>query len=182
MARGLNSVALMQAMLFTGAGKPLDLVERPDPRPGRGELLVRVEACAVCRTDLHIMDGELTNPRLPLVPGHEIVGIVEAVGQEVSTDKVGKRIGIAWLGQTCGTCSYCRAGAENLCDTPELTGYSRDGGFDCETHTLRFMCRQIVHDDDVARHQGWNENLLHIGLERDAVHRTVEDHGRGHAR
>ena len=119
----------MRAMVFDGPGLPLRLEERPVPSPGRGEILVRVEACAVCRTDLHVVDGDLTRPKLPLVPGHEIVGIVEALGDGVATPVPGTRVGIPWLGHTCGTCPYCRTGRENLCDLPVFTGYTRDGGF-----------------------------------------------------
>ena len=124
----------MRAMVLHEAGRPLVLEDRPDPLPGRGELRVRVEACAVCRTDLHVVDGELARPRLPLVPGHEIVGIVDAVGPEVDPSRLGRRVGIPWLGHTCGGCFYCRSQAENLCDSPEFTGYTRDGGF--ATHAV----------------------------------------------
>lgn len=119
----------MKAMVLHQAGRPLVLEQRPDPLPGTGELRVRVEACAVCRTDLHIVDGELDRPHLPLVPGHEIVGIVDAIGPGVDRAALGKRVGIPWLGHTCGTCPYCAIDAENLCDRPVFTGYSRDGGF-----------------------------------------------------
>lgn len=119
----------MQAMVFEAVGKPLRLVKQPDPLPGPGEVLVRVEACAVCRTDLHILDGDLKHPKLPLVPGHEIVGIVDKVGDGVSTARIGSRVGIPWLGHTCGDCPYCHSDAENLCDKPLFTGYTRDGGF-----------------------------------------------------
>ncbi|MBP1843300.1 propanol-preferring alcohol dehydrogenase [Rhizobium petrolearium] len=124
----------MKAMVLHEVGKPLELAERPDPEPQSGELLVRVEACAICRTDLHVVEGDLANPKLPLVPGHEIVGIVEAVGQGVSPHRIGSRVGIPWLGHTCGHCSYCRSNAENLCDEPLFTGYTRDGGF--ATHVV----------------------------------------------
>jgi propanol-preferring alcohol dehydrogenase len=119
----------MRAMVLTRIGGPLEPQTRPDPSPGPGEIRVRVEACAVCRTDLHVVDGELPDPRLPIVPGHEIVGIVDEVGAGVSTLAPGRRVGIPWLGHTCGHCSYCDAGRENLCDHPVFTGYSRDGGF-----------------------------------------------------
>jgi propanol-preferring alcohol dehydrogenase len=101
----------------------------PDPVPGPGEVLVRVRACGVCRTDLHVVDGELTQPRLPLVPGHEIVGVVAATGADVEGFDVGDRVGIPWLGRTCGVCRYCARGRENLCDAAEFTGYTRDGGY-----------------------------------------------------
>jgi propanol-preferring alcohol dehydrogenase len=107
--------------------------ERPDPSPGPGQVRVRVEACGVCRTDLHVVDGELPNPKLPIVPGHEIVGRVDAVGEGAGL-KVGAHVGVAWLGHADGTCPYCRSGRENLCDAPLFTGYTRDGGY--ATHTI----------------------------------------------
>jgi len=120
----------MRAMVLDAPRRPLRLDQRPDPQPGAGEVRVRVEACAVCRTDLHIVDGELDLPRLPLVPGHEIIGVVEAGGPGVRAGvEVGKRVGIPWLGHTCGRCAYCQSGRENLCDTPVFTGHGRDGGF-----------------------------------------------------
>ncbi|WP_429925750.1 zinc-dependent alcohol dehydrogenase family protein (plasmid) [Agrobacterium vitis] len=124
----------MRAMVFEEVGRPLRLMERADPKPGPGELLVRVEACAICRTDLHVIDGDLKHPKLPLVPGHEIVGIVECVGEGGAAQRVGSRVGIPWLGHTCGECAYCRSAAENLCDQPQFTGYTRDGGF--ATHVV----------------------------------------------
>ncbi|HHZ10614.1 MAG TPA: zinc-dependent alcohol dehydrogenase family protein [Rhizobiales bacterium] len=124
----------MKAMVLRDIGKPLVLEERPDPLPGPGEIRLVVEACAVCRTDLHVVDGDLPNPRLPLVPGHEIVGIVDAVGKGVDAARLGRRAGVPWLGHTCGDCAYCRSGAENLCDAPLFTGYTRDGGF--ATHVV----------------------------------------------
>ncbi|MGM9489183.1 zinc-dependent alcohol dehydrogenase family protein [Ideonella sp. YS5] len=124
----------MQAMVLNRPGQPLEWTERPDPEPGPGELRLRVEACAVCRTDLHVVDGELPLPKLPLVPGHEIVGIVDRVGEGVAQAWLGQRAGVAWLGHTCGHCPYCRGGQENLCDTPVFTGHGRDGGF--ATHVL----------------------------------------------
>ncbi|MGO4672881.1 zinc-dependent alcohol dehydrogenase family protein [Bosea sp. 2YAB26] len=124
----------MRAMVLHRIGQPLFLEERPDPLPGPGEIGVRIEACAVCRTDLHIVDGELTPQRLPIVPGHEIVGIVETVGAGVTTPAVGTRVGIPWLGHTCGHCPYCASGRENLCDAPTFTGHTRDGGF--ATHVV----------------------------------------------
>ena len=119
----------MKAMVLRAVGKPLSLEERPDLNPGAGQIRVRVEACAVCRTDLHVIDGELPNLKLPLVPGHEIVGIVDAVGRGVEIAALGTRVGIPWLGHTCGQCGYCLSGRENLCDRPIFTGYTRDGGF-----------------------------------------------------
>jgi propanol-preferring alcohol dehydrogenase len=101
----------------------------PDPTPSPGEVLVRIEACAVCRTDLHVIDGELPDPKLPIIPGHEIVGRVIAGGEGSSRFAIGDRIGIPWLARTCGICAYCKAGMENLCDQPLFTGYTRDGGY-----------------------------------------------------
>jgi len=124
----------MKAMVLHAIGTPLVLVERPDPSPGPGEIRVRVEACAVCRTDLHVVDGDLPNPKLPIVPGHEVIGIVDAVGQGVAAPALGTRVGIPWLGHTCGHCPYCLSGRENLCDYPIFTGYTRDGGF--ATHVI----------------------------------------------
>lgn len=124
----------MKGMVLDAIGKPLTLQERPDPVPGPGEIRLRVEACAVCRTDLHVVDGELPDPRLPIIPGHEIVGIVDAVGDGVQTLAPGRRVGIPWLGHTCGCCVYCESGHENLCDRPIFTGYTRDGGF--ATHVV----------------------------------------------
>jgi propanol-preferring alcohol dehydrogenase len=120
-------------MVLRRPGERLAMEERPDPAPGPGQIRIRIEACGVCRTDLHVVDGELPDPKLPIVPGHEIVGRVEAVGEGVDF-KLGARVGVAWLGHTDGTCSYCRSGRENLCDHPLFTGYTRDGGY--ATHTI----------------------------------------------
>jgi propanol-preferring alcohol dehydrogenase len=119
----------MRAMVLECPGKPFRLKDLPIPVPGCGQLLIRVGACGVCRTDLHIVDGELTEPVLPLVPGHEIVGTVAAVGESVTRFSVGDRIGVPWLGHTCGTCCYCRSGRENLCDQARFTGYHINGGY-----------------------------------------------------
>jgi alcohol dehydrogenase, propanol-preferring len=119
----------MKAMVLRAIGERLVPEERPDPVPGPGQIRLRVEACGVCRTDLHVVDGDLPDPRLPIIPGHEIVGIVEALGEGVSAPVVGTRVGVPWLGHTCGVCAYCRSGRENLCDSPLFTGYTRDGGF-----------------------------------------------------
>ena len=123
----------MRAMVLRRPGERLAMEERPDPAPGPGQIRIRIEACGVCRTDLHVVDGELPDPKLPIVPGHEIVGRVEAGGEGVDF-KLGARVGVAWLGHTDGTCSYCRSGRENLCDHPLFTGYTRDGGY--ATHTI----------------------------------------------
>ena len=119
----------MQAMLFRRPGERLALAEIPLPTPGPGQVLVRVAACAVCRTDLHVVDGDLTEPKLPLVPGHEIVGRVVARGEGVERFALGARVGIPWLGWTCGVCAYCRSGRENLCPDARFTGYQIDGGY-----------------------------------------------------
>jgi propanol-preferring alcohol dehydrogenase len=108
---------------------PLALMDVPDPRAGPGQLVLRVRACGVCRTDLHVVDGELPDPRLPLVPGHEIVGVVEARGDGVDGFAVGDRVGVPWLGRTCGACPYCVRHEENLCDYARFTGYTIDGGY-----------------------------------------------------
>ena len=127
-------MALMRAMVLDRPGLPLTMRERETPAPGRGEVLVQIAACGVCRTDLHVVDGELARPKLPIVPGHEIVGRVAAIGEGVTGFALGERIGVPWLGWTCGTCPYCRTERENLCDTPLFTGYTRDGGY--ATHTV----------------------------------------------
>ena len=104
-------------------------IEVPQPKPSQGQVLLRVKACAVCRTDLHILDGELTQPKLPLIPGHEIVGVVAQLGEGANRFKVGDRLGVPWLGWTCGVCAYCRSGRENLCERALFTGYTLDGGY-----------------------------------------------------
>ena len=119
----------MKAMVLPAVGQKLRLEHRPLPQPGPGEIRLRVEACGVCRTDLHIVDGELGDTRLPIVPGHEIVGIVDAAGSGVTGHEAGRRVGVPWLGHTCGVCPYCASHHENLCDNPVFTGHGRDGGF-----------------------------------------------------
>jgi propanol-preferring alcohol dehydrogenase len=118
-----------RAMVLAAPHSPLVLTERAVPSPHAGEVLLRVDACGVCRTDLHIVDGDLPTPRLPRVPGHEIVGRIAAVGAGVDRLAVGDRVGVPWLGATCGACPYCMARHENLCDSPLFTGYTRDGGY-----------------------------------------------------
>jgi propanol-preferring alcohol dehydrogenase len=120
---------MMRAMVLREAGTPLRLEERPVPAPGAGQVLVKVAACGVCRTDLHVVDGELTEPKLPLVPGHEVVGRVAASGAGVERFDEGTRVGVPWLGWTCGACRFCRAGRENLCEAARFTGYTLDGGY-----------------------------------------------------
>ena len=119
----------MRAMLLEAPRRPLRLAERPRPEPGPGQLLLRVRACAVCRTDLHVLDGELPDPRLPLVLGHEIVAELVQPGPGVSGWRAGERVGVPWLGWSCGECRYCREGRENLCGEARFTGYQIDGGF-----------------------------------------------------
>ncbi|PZA10996.1 alcohol dehydrogenase [Rhodopseudomonas palustris] len=141
----------MDAMVLTAPGTSLQWQRRDTPHPGDGEVLVTVSACGVCRTDLHVVDGELPNIRYPIIPGHEIVGRVAAVGAGVVTHRIGDRVGIPWLGYTCGVCRYCRSGMENLCDSPLFTGCTRDGGF--ATHAVadaRYAFPLGESGDDVA--------------------------------
>jgi len=119
----------MRAMVLTEPGRPLELREVPTPEPGPGQVQLRVRACGVCRTDLHVFDGELPEPKLPLVLGHQIVGVVTRVGEGVERFDVGDRVGVPWLGWTCGRCRYCLGGRENICDQARFTGYQLDGGY-----------------------------------------------------
>lgn len=119
----------MQAMVLNKTGGPLQWTELADRRPGPGEIRVNVLACGVCRTDLHVVDGELPHPQVPIIPGHEIVGRIDLLGPGVAGLRVGERVGIPWLGHTCGVCPYCIGRHENLCDRPLFTGFTRDGGF-----------------------------------------------------
>jgi alcohol dehydrogenase, propanol-preferring len=119
----------MRAQLLTAIGQPLVAVDQRPPVPALGQVLIRVHTCAVCRTDLHVVDGELPEPKLPLIPGHEIVGTVVETGGAVDLFSVGDRVGVPWLGWTCGVCDYCRGGHENLCDRARFTGYQIDGGY-----------------------------------------------------
>jgi alcohol dehydrogenase, propanol-preferring len=119
----------MRAMVLKEPKRPLEVRDVPKPKPGTGQLLVRVSTCAVCRTDLHVVDGELPNPKLPLILGHQIVGRVEEIGGENPNFAIGDRVGIPWLGWTDGDCAYCRSGRENLCDNARFTGYTVDGGY-----------------------------------------------------
>jgi propanol-preferring alcohol dehydrogenase len=124
----------MKGMVLHEIGRPLVFEELPDPIPGPGELRVKVEACGVCRTDLHVVDGELPDPQLPIIPGHEIVGRIDVLGPHVGGLEIGARVGIPWLGSTCGVCPYCASHRENLCDRPVFTGYTRNGGY--ATHAI----------------------------------------------
>ena len=119
----------MKAMVLNKPKTPLEWTDLPDRQPGPGEIRVRVLACGVCRTDLHVADGELPDPKSPIIPGHEIVGRIDALGTGVEGLRLGERVGIPWLGHTCGVCLYCTSGRENLCDHPLFTGYTRDGGY-----------------------------------------------------
>ena len=119
----------MKAMVLSKPKTKLVWTELPDRHPGPGQIRVKVLACGVCRTDLHVLDGELPNPKSPIIPGHEIVGRIDELGSGVTDLKLGQRVGIPWLGHTCGVCPYCREKRENLCDAPLFTGYTRDGGF-----------------------------------------------------
>lgn len=119
----------MLAMRLPALRQKLECVELPDRQPGPGQIRVKISACGVCRTDLHVVDGELPHPQMPIIPGHEIIGRIDVLGAGVTTLKIGERVGIPWLAFTCGICSYCKAGRENLCDNPLFTGYTRDGGF-----------------------------------------------------
>jgi len=124
----------MHAMVLPSPRTPLQFEQRTDPQPGDGEIRVRVSACGVCRTDLHVVDAELPRIRYPIIPGHEIVGRVDLIGSNVTSHRIGDRVGIPWLGHTCGICRFCKDGMENLCDAPLFTGYTHDGGF--ATHTI----------------------------------------------
>ena len=119
----------MRAMVLKAQGRPLELMDIPRPQPGPGQVLVKVSCCGVCRTDLHVVDGDLAEPKLPLVPGHQVVGTIESVAYDVSGFTKNQRVGIPWLGGSCGCCEYCTGGRENLCDSAVYTGYQLDGGF-----------------------------------------------------
>ena len=123
----------MYAMVLRRHGAPLEWTELADREPGPGEIRVDVAACGVCRTDLHVVDRELAEPRVPIIPGHEIVGRVDAIGTGVDGLRLGERVGVPWLGYTCGVCEFCKTGSENLCDSPGFTGYTRDGGYATST-------------------------------------------------
>lgn len=136
----------MKAMVLERIGSPLVMRERPTPTPGPGQILVEVAACGVCRTDLHLVDGELPNIPLPIVPGHEVVGRVAAMGTGVEGVEPGMRVGVPWLGHTCGHCAYCGSGRENLCDAPGFTGYTLDGGYATHMVADAAYCFPIVGD------------------------------------
>jgi propanol-preferring alcohol dehydrogenase len=146
---------IMRAMVLEGPRRPLVMRERPLPVPGDGEILIEVSACGVCRTDLHVVDGELPQPRLPVVPGHEIVGRATAMGQGAAGFQRDMRIGVPWLGSTCGVCAYCRGERENLCDAPLFTGYTRDGGFASHVVADARYCFPLPQADDDAAIAPW---------------------------
>jgi len=141
----------MHAMLLDAPARPLRDAELPVPAPGPGEVLLRVEACAVCRTDLHVVDGELPDPKTPLIPGHEIVGRVDAVGRDVEDVAIGARLGVPWLGWTCGECEFCRTNRENLCPRARFTGYQIDGGYAEHTVADARYAFPLPDDGDPAR-------------------------------
>lgn len=136
----------MRAMILETQHQPLRLAELPIPKPNPKQVLIHIHACAVCRTDLHIVDGELTQPKLPLVPGHQIVGTVEVIGERVEKFQVGDRVGVPWLGHTCDRCRYCISGRENLCDYAQFTGYNLDGGYAEYTVADESFCFSIPSD------------------------------------
>ena len=141
----------MKSMLLEAPRTALKLVDLPTPRPGRGQLLIKVGACGVCRTDLHVVDGELAQGKLPIVPGHEIVGTVVEKDVAVERFAIGERVGVPWLGYTCGTCGYCASGRENLCDAARFTGYHLDGGYAEYTVADQRYCFSIPNEyDDTA--------------------------------
>lgn len=136
----------MWAMVCRGAGQPLVREQRPLPQPGPGQVRIAVEVCGVCRTDLHLVDGELPNPPWPVVPGHEIVGRVSALGEGVTRWSLGQRVGVPWLGWTCGACRFCRSGRENLCEAARFTGYQIDGGYASHTVADARFCFPLAED------------------------------------
>lgn len=140
----------MHAMVLPARGARLTSLERPDPTPGPGQVRVKVSACGVCRTDLHVVDGELPDIPYPIIPGHEVVGRIDALGAGVSDLAIGMRVGVPWLGFTCGECLYCRADKENLCDRPQFTGYTRDGGFASHLVADARYCFPLGEDGDDA--------------------------------
>ncbi|HCP91532.1 MAG TPA: alcohol dehydrogenase, partial [Spartobacteria bacterium] len=143
----------MRAMVLDKPRRPLQLRDLPEPKPVAGQLRVRVSTCAICRTDLHVADGELPNPKLPLIPGHQIVGRIEQIGEGIEGFSIGERVGIPWLGWTCGQCVYCRSSRENLCDRARFTGYTIDGGYaEFAVADARFCFRlpKLYNDVDAA--------------------------------
>jgi len=146
---------IQRVMVATAPCRPLVAEVRPTPRPGPGELRVEVRACGVCRTDLHLIDGELPNARYPVVPGHEIVGVVAELGAGASGFRIGERVGVPWLGGTCGHCRYCASGRENLCDAAHFTGCTRDGGYADQAIVDHRFCFALPPADDEAVLAPW---------------------------
>ena len=161
----------MRAMVFHQAGQPLQLEERPLPQPGGEQILLRVLACGVCRTDLHIVDGELAAPKLPLIPGHEIVGSVVQCGSRVTGVREGDLMGVPWLGYTCGSCRFCRKGLENLCENGGYTGYTIDGGYAEYTVADQRYCFPVAAQANVAA----MAPLLCAGLIGYRSYRMIDD-------
>ncbi|MEO6947979.1 MAG: zinc-dependent alcohol dehydrogenase family protein [Nitrobacter sp.] len=168
----------MRPMVLSAPGKLLQMEEREDPVPSNGEIRVKISACGVCRTDLHVIDSELPDIRYPIIPGHEIVGRIDLMGVGVTGHQIGDRVGIPWLGYTCGVCRYCRLGMENLCDRPLFTGYTRDGGF--ATHTIadaRYAFALGETGDDVSTAPllcagliGWRSLVMAGNVERLGIY------------
>lgn len=143
----------MQAMVMTQPGKKLELTNLPMPKPQPHELLIKVHTCGICRTDLHVLDGDLKYPNLPLIPGHQIIGTIESFGDLVQGFELGQRVGVPWLGHTCQQCNYCLNGKENLCDMPGFTGYQINGGFAeycCADHRFCFAIPEFYSDIEAA--------------------------------
>jgi propanol-preferring alcohol dehydrogenase len=153
-------VNIMDAMIFEGVGKPLVLKQVPVPTPGHDQVLIRIIACGICRTDLHVLDGELTNPKLPLIPGHEIIGTVVSVGKDVVDIKENDLVGVPWLGYTCGTCKYCHKAKENLCENAKFNGYTLDGGYAQYTVAFSKYCFKLSEE----YHNAGSAPLLCAGL------------------
>ena len=163
---------MMHAMVLRESCRPLQYMEMPVPKPGPDQILIKVHACGVCRTDLHVVDGELPDPKLPIIPGHEIVGSVVRKGENAGSFAVGERVGVPWLGYTCGQCRFCRSGKENLCDRPLFTGYTIDGGYAEYTVADRRYCFPLPEsysDCDAAP-------LLCAGLIGYRSYRMAPDH------
>jgi len=164
-------MTMMRAMVLTGPGEPLRLQQLPVPDPAAGQVLLRVTACGICRTDLHVVDGELTEPALPLVPGHQIVGIIEGLGAGVTGLQPGQRVGVPWLGGSCGHCWFCNHQRENLCDNARYTGYQIQGGFAEYTVANADYCFELP-----DRYQDLQAApLLCAGLIGYRAYRLVED-------
>ncbi len=142
-------MATYRAMVLHRSGEPLRLERRPLPKPGQEEILIKVHCCGVCRTDLHLVDGELPSPKLPVVPGHEIVGEVVEMGEGVEGFRLGQLVGVPWLGWTCGRCRFCRMGRENLCDEAKFTGYTLDGGYAEYAVASARYCFPLPQDDEL---------------------------------